>query len=138
MHAVHNIVKMMGNGDDSEEELAKERTAELNELYYEKTMHTMEVLMSQMNLMYYCEKVRLDFADHEPNLQQLEKLMSRSLKMYHAIDSFSKVFKLIHKKEVSDNFNLSNILISFYRNWTSKAKRTKPSTKGSKCLLLYF
>ena len=31
--------------------------------------------MSQMNLMYYCEKVRLDFADHEPNLQQLEKLM---------------------------------------------------------------
>lgn len=58
--------------------------------------------MSQMNLMYYCEKVRLDFADHEPNLQQLEKLMSRSLKMYYAIDSFTKVFKLIHKKEKLD------------------------------------
>ena len=102
MNAIHNIVKMLKNGDDSDEELAEEHSRELNELYYEKTMHTMEVLMSQMNLMYYCEKVRLDFADHEPNLHQLEKLMSRSLKMYHAIDSFTNIFKLIHKKEVSN------------------------------------
>ena len=32
--------------DDSDEELAQEHSRELNELYYEKTMHTMEVLMS--------------------------------------------------------------------------------------------
>jgi len=100
MNAVHNVLKMLRNEDDSEEE--QDQSRELNELYYEKTMHTMEVLMSQMNLMYYCEKVRLDFADHEPNLQQLEKLMSRSLKMYHAIDSFTNIFKLIHKKEKLD------------------------------------
>jgi hypothetical protein len=65
-------------------------------------MHTMEVLMSQINLMYYCEKVRLDFADKEPNLEQLEKLMSRTLKTYYAIDSFCNIFKLIHKKEKLD------------------------------------
>ena len=72
-----------------------------------------------MNLMYYCEKVRLDFADHEPNLHQLEKLMSRCLKMYHAIDSFTNIFKLIHKKEVSNLlFSLILFIHLFFRNWT--------------------
>ena len=86
--------------------------------------------MSQMNLMYYCEKVRLDFADHEPNLQQLEKLMSRSLKMYYAIDSFTKVFKLIHKKEVS-NFHLT---YSFHFIETGpqrqRGRNARPKTKS--------
>ena len=49
--------------------------------------------------MYYCEKVRLDFADKAPTLAQLAKLMERTVKVYDAIDQFTNIFKLIHKKE---------------------------------------
>ena len=41
------------------------------EKYYEKTMHTLEVLMNQMNMMYYWEKIRLMFVDQDPSLLQL-------------------------------------------------------------------
>lgn len=39
--------------------------------YYEKTMHTCEVLMNQLNMMYYWEKIRLMFIDQDPTLFQL-------------------------------------------------------------------
>ena len=71
------------------------------EKYYEKTMHTLEVLMNQMNMMYYWEKIRLMFVDQDPSLLQLQKLQGRGIKLYHLIDSFIKIFKLIKKKEVS-------------------------------------
>jgi hypothetical protein len=38
------------------------------EKYYYKTMHTLEVLMNQLNMMYYWEKIRLMFIDQDPNL----------------------------------------------------------------------
>ena len=31
-------------------------------------MHTLEVLMNQLNMMYYWEKIRLMFIDQDPNL----------------------------------------------------------------------
>ena len=33
------------------------------EKYYDKTMHTLEVLMNQLNMMYFWEKIRLMFID---------------------------------------------------------------------------
>ena len=39
--------------------------------YFSKTMHTLEVLMNQLNMMYYWEKVRLMFIDQEPTVVQL-------------------------------------------------------------------
>lgn len=64
-------------------------------------MQTLNVLMNQMNMMYYLEKIRLNFADHDPDVEQLLKLMSRCVKLYNMIDSFINIFKLISKKEVS-------------------------------------
>lgn len=64
-------------------------------------MHTLEILMNQMNMMFYWERLRLYFVDKEPTLDILEKLMSRVLKLYQMIDNFMKIFKLIRKKEVS-------------------------------------
>lgn len=83
----------------------KEKYAEeqktISEKYYSKTMHTLEVLMNQLNMMYYWEKIRLMFIDQDPNLIQLQKLMGRAVKCYAMIDNFIKIFKLIKKKEVS-------------------------------------
>lgn len=67
----------------------------------EKTMHTLEVLMNQLNMMYYWEKIRLYFSNNNPSLEQLSKLMNRILKLYMLIDNFMKIFKIIEKKEVS-------------------------------------
>ena len=64
-------------------------------------MHTCEVLMNQLNMMYYLEKIKLYFVDEEPTIQQLQKLMSRCLKLYELINAFMKAFKLIEKVEVS-------------------------------------
>ena len=72
-------------------------------------MHTLEVLMNQLNMMYYWEKVRLMFIDQEPTVVQLQKLMSRCLKLYNKIDSFIKIFKLIAKKEVSVIYSMFSI-----------------------------
>ena len=74
----------------------------INEKYLDKTMNTLGVLMNQMNMMYYWEKLRLEFCDQEYlDLYQLEKLMTRCIKLYKSINSFITIFKLIHKKEVS-------------------------------------
>ena len=71
------------------------------EKFYEKTMHTCEVLMNQLNMMYYWEKIRLMFIDQDPTLTQIQKLMSRCLKLYDLINQFISIFKLIKKKDVS-------------------------------------
>ena len=39
------------------------------------------------------------FADIEPTVSQLAKIMSRCLKMYQQMDQFIKIFKLIDKRE---------------------------------------
>mmetsp|Transcript_5194 Transcript_5194/g.8025 ORF Transcript_5194/g.8025 Transcript_5194/m.8025 type:complete len:136 (+) Transcript_5194:4610-5017(+) len=74
-------------------------------------MHTLEVLMNQLNMMYYWEKVRLMFVDLDPTLVHLQKLMSRCLKLYRKIDSFIKIFKLIQKKEAFDELGQQNLTI---------------------------
>ena len=66
-------------------------------------MDTLEKLMSEMNMMYFYEKLRLKLPDqiNKVTLAHLEKLMSRCLKLHQMIDSFMNIFKLIIMKEVS-------------------------------------
>ena len=80
---------------ENQEEVNDNEAKNLVDKYFSKTMHTLEVLMNQMNMMYYLEKIRIMFIDQDPSLIQLQKLMSRCLKLYHQIDSFIKIFKLI-------------------------------------------
>ena len=67
-------------------------------------MHTLEVLMNQMNMMYHWEKLRFYFLENEPTIEALTKLMSRILKLYHMIDNFMKIFKMLEMKKVSIQF----------------------------------
>jgi len=94
---------------ENTEEMNQTDAKGIHKLYYDKTMNTLEVLMNQLNMMYYYEKVRVEFADQDVlEIDQLEKLMSRCLKLYQLLDSFVNIFKLIHKKEVSKFSKLSN------------------------------
>jgi len=97
------------NAAELKEKYAEEQKT-LSEKYYNKTMHTLEVLMNQLNMMYYWEKIRLMFIDQDPNLIQLQKLMGRAIKCYNMIDNFVKIFNLIKKKEVS-NFSFIHSFI---------------------------
>ena len=54
--------------DNNEKELQPEDVKVILDKYYKKTMHTLEVLMNQMNMQYYLEKIRLMFADVEPTV----------------------------------------------------------------------
>jgi hypothetical protein len=74
--------------------------------HWSKTIDTLEHLMTQMNMMYYFEKLKLEFDEYEkpgrrPTLMALEKIMQRCFKLYHMIDDFMKIFKLIEVKQVS-------------------------------------
>ena len=60
-------------------------------------MKTLNVLMSQMNMMYYFEKLRRKI--NNPSTEQLLKLIKRCIKLYQMIDSFINIFKLISKKD---------------------------------------
>ena len=73
-------------------------------------MHTLEVLMNQLNMMYYWEKIRFYFKNISPSLDQLSKLMNRILKLYVLIDNFMKIFKIIEKIEVS-NIRIFNLIL---------------------------
>ena len=53
--------------------------------------------MSQMNMMYYFEKLRRKI--NNPSTEQLLKLIKRCIKLYQMIDSFINIFKLISKKD---------------------------------------
>jgi len=73
--------------------------------HWGKTIYTLQKLMCQMNMMYFFEKLKIQFQNREvsqpgqrPPLYYLEKLMSRCLKLYEQIDSFIKIFKLIEVK----------------------------------------
>jgi hypothetical protein len=74
------------------------------EKHWSKTVHTLEVLMNQMNMMYYFHKLRLQLEAYErpgkrPSLMALEKIMRRCFKLYQMIDGFMKVFKLVALKQ---------------------------------------
>lgn len=103
---INKVVEgLHGNGDDDEKKANKTEISGVIDKYFEKTMHTLEILMNQLNMMYYWEKVRLMFIDETPTIGQVQKLMSRCLKLYGKIDAFIKIFKLIQMKEVSTNIN---------------------------------
>lgn len=72
--------------------------------HWGKTVHTLEILMNQMNMMYFFHKLRLQFEVYEqpgkrPSLMALEKIMNRCFKLYNMIDDFMKIYKLIELKE---------------------------------------
>lgn len=71
---------------ESGEEVTLETTKEIIEKYLKKTMQTLQVLMNQMNMMFYWEKLRLEFSDQEIDLFTLKKLQSRCIKLYKMID----------------------------------------------------
>lgn len=89
---------------NNQEEFADTEGVTILSKHFEKTMHTLEVLMNQMNMMFYWERLKYYFHNNEPTLESLSKLMSRILKLYLMIDNFMKIFRMIKKKEVSDNF----------------------------------
>ena len=96
---------------ENQEEINDNEAIAILDKYFDKTMHTLEVLMNQLNMMYYWEKIRLMFVDVDPTLVILQKLMSRCLKLYRKIDSFIKIFKLIQKKEHLDGINQPSLSI---------------------------
>lgn len=66
-------------------------------------MNTLEHLMNLMNMMYYFQKLQLQFHElyetgKQPTLIMLEKVMQRCFKLYQMIDDFMKIFKLIEVK----------------------------------------
>jgi hypothetical protein len=65
---------------------------------FEKIMITVEILMNQLNMMYYWERLRQYFMDKEPSLEDVVKLINRCLKLYQIIDNFIKIFKMIEVK----------------------------------------
>lgn len=86
----------------NKEQIQLETATEINEKYLAKTMQTLQVLMNQMNMMYFWEKLRLEYGDQDVlDLFTLSKLQSRCVKLYKMIDQFVDVFKLISKREVS-------------------------------------
>jgi len=93
------------------EEINENEAKQILDKYFDKTFHTLEVLMNQLNMMYYWEKVRLMFVDVTPTLVHLQKIMSRCLKLYRKIDTFIKIFKLIQKKEQQDEIGQPSISI---------------------------
>jgi hypothetical protein len=73
-------------GEQTEEEMMRTEEGELVEKYFVKSIHTIEVLFNQLNMMYFWEKLRMLFADTTPSLSQTVKLMVRCSKLYHLID----------------------------------------------------
>jgi hypothetical protein len=89
------------NNANNEEDFAETEGVTILNKHFEKTMHTLEVLMNQMNMMFYWERLKYYFHNNLPTLDSLSKLMSRILKLYLMIDQFMKIFRMIKKKEVS-------------------------------------
>ena len=74
---------------------------ELADHHFEKTMRTLEILMNQMNLMYYFERLKNYFLDKQATHEHLAKLIRRCLKLYAMIDDLTKIFKLITQKQTA-------------------------------------
>lgn len=82
--------------------------------HWQKVLETYQRLMNQMNMMYFYERVKLKIAHLEkpgnrPRIAHLEKLMGRCLKLYHMIDQFMNIFKLIKKKEKMDDIEIKDV-----------------------------
>lgn len=60
---------MAMTSEENGKEFADEEGITIIAKHQEKTLHTLEVLMNQLNMMYYWEKIRLYFTSHTPNLE---------------------------------------------------------------------
>lgn len=116
----------------------KDNIIEINKKYLDKTMRTLSILMNQMNMMYYWEKIRLEYCDQDIlSIFDLEKLMSRCVKLYKMIDQFINIFKLISKKEVS--LQLESYLYLFLCSvWRQKERKMKGLIIDSKQQSIYY
>ena len=62
-------------------------------LHRDKLLKTVKVLMEQMNMMYFYERIKEGFS--EPSLDELYRLMARCLKLYQMINDFMRIFSLL-------------------------------------------
>ena len=62
-------------------------------------MKTLEVLMAQVNMQCYFDRLQAFFGNSIPDVSQLDKLISRCLKLYVMIDNFFTIYKMILIKE---------------------------------------
>ena len=97
-YLLSSLTKMVKN--DQYEEFNQTEGVAIIEKHWVKTIDTLRILMNQMNMMYFFEKLKLKINEltrdgKRPSLVHLEKIMSRCLKLYQMIDNFIKIFKLI-------------------------------------------
>ena len=71
----------------------------------QKTFYTLEILMTQMNMMYFFSRLKQHFDTKSPTIEQLKKLMVRCLKLYTMIGDFMNIFKLIDKLLMAGAFH---------------------------------
>ena len=89
-------------------ELMQTEGVQIVKSHWTKTVATLEHLMNLMNMMYFYQKLQLQFHEQargglrRPSIMMLEKLMNRCFKLYAMIDDFMKIFKLIEVKKVSE------------------------------------
>jgi F0F1-type ATP synthase delta subunit len=95
---LHSMLRGMTSKENTKEFHATEGK-EIIEEHFAKVMKTLEILMNQVNLMYYYERLRAFFQREDPDLNQLLKLTGRCLKLYVMIDNFTKIFKLMTVKD---------------------------------------
>ena len=101
-----SLTSMISNQNDKDF-LANEG-AMIIDKHFLRVMRTLEILMNQLNMMFYWERLRYYFLEHEPKIDDLHKLMSRILKLYQMIDHFMKIFKMMELKKVSFYFSFSH------------------------------
>lgn len=73
---------------ENEEEFDQVEGQAIIAKHWGKTMRTLQKLMCMMNMMYYYEKLKLQFSKLEqpgskPSIDHLEKLLSRCKKLYN-------------------------------------------------------
>jgi hypothetical protein len=83
----------------NEQEFNETEGKEIIHVNFKKTMKTLEVLMNQVNMQCYFDRLKAFFGDSKPDMSQLDKLITRCLKLYLMIDNFFTIFKMIALKE---------------------------------------
>lgn len=53
--------------------------------------------MTNLNMNYFWIRIRVFFANRDPVLEEIQKLLNRCLKLYACINDIMKIFKLIEK-----------------------------------------
>lgn len=70
-------------------------------LHKDKVFKTLDVLMSNLNMAYYWQRIKIFFSDRDPDLEELAKLFNRCIKLYTCINELMNTFKLMQKFHVS-------------------------------------